>query len=106
MEKKNYNPPNLIFQHLPVEGKVKNVEVNGMRNVYINDTLKSVDTCEIVKMGGKVIRFYEGVIYRKKIRILPFRKVIEKLFSLRQKYKDEKNDFLQGLIKLVLNSLY
>ena len=60
---KNYNPPNLIFQHLPVNEKVKNdevknvevknVEVNRMRNGYIIDTLTSVDICEIVKIGGK-----------------------------------------------------
>ena len=29
---KYYNPPDLIFQHLPVKGKVKKVEVNRMRN--------------------------------------------------------------------------
>ena len=36
----------------------------------------------------------------------PFRKVIEKLFALRQKYKDEHNDLMQGLVKLIMNSLY
>ena len=60
-----YNPPNLIFQHLPVKEKVKKVEVNRMRNGFIIDTLTSVDICEIVKIGGKVIEIYEGVIYRK-----------------------------------------
>ena len=39
---KYYNPPNLIFQHLPVEEKVKKVEVNRMRNGYILATLPSV----------------------------------------------------------------
>ena len=29
---KYYNPPNLIFQHLPIKEKVKNIEVNRMRN--------------------------------------------------------------------------
>ena len=60
---KYYNPPNLIFQHLPVKEKVKNVEVNRMRNGNIIDTLTSVDICEIVKIGGKVIQIYEGVHY-------------------------------------------
>ena len=32
-------------------------------------------------------------------KISPFRKVKEKLFVLRQKYKDEKNDLMQGLVK-------
>ena len=49
---KYYNPRDLIFQHLPVKEKVKNVEVNRMRNGYIIDTLTSVDICEIVKVGG------------------------------------------------------
>ena len=33
-----YNPPDLIIQHLPVKGKVKNIEVNRMRNGYFIDT--------------------------------------------------------------------
>ena len=103
---KYYNPPDLIFQHLPVKEKVKKVEVNRMRNGYIIDTLTSVDIQEIVKIGGKVIEIYEGVIYREDFKVSPFRKVIEKLFALRQKYKDEKNDLMQGLVKLIMNSLY
>ena len=100
---KYYNPPNLIFQHLPVKEKVKNIEVNRMRNGYIIDMLTSVDICEIVQMGGKVIEIYEGVIYRENFKISPFRKVIEKLFDLRQKCKDEKNDLMQGLVNLFMN---
>ena len=46
---KYYSPPDLIFQNRPVKGKVKNIEVNRMRNGYINDTLTSVDIQEIVK---------------------------------------------------------
>ena len=103
---KYYNPPNLIFQHLPVKENVKKIEVNRMRKGYIIDTLTSVDICEIVKNGGKVIEIYEGVIYRENFKVTPFRKVIEKLFALRQKYKDEKNDLMQGLVKLIINSLY
>ena len=61
---KYYNPKNLIFQHIPVIEKVNKVEVNRMRNGYIIDTLTSVDIQEIVKIGGKVIDIYEGVIYR------------------------------------------
>ena len=47
-----------------------------MRNGYINDTLTSVDIQHIVKIGGKVIESYEGVIYRESFKISPFRKVI------------------------------
>ena len=84
------NPPSLIFQHLPVKEKVKNIKVSRMRKSYIIDKLTSVDICEIVKIGGKLIEIYEGVIYRENFKISPFRKFIEKLFALRQKEKDEK----------------
>ena len=66
------NLPNLILQHLPVKEKVKNLEVNSIKNVYIIDTLTSVDICEIVKIGGRVIETYEGVIYRENFKISPF----------------------------------
>ena len=72
---KYYNPPNLVFQHLPVKEKVKKIEVNRMRNGYISDALTSVDICEIVKIGGKVIEVYEGVIYRENFKISSFKKV-------------------------------
>ena len=77
-----------------------------MRSGYIIDTLTSVDIQEIVKIGGKVIEIDEGVLYRENFKISPFRKVIEKLFALRRKYKDEYNDLVQGLVKLIKNCLY
>ena len=102
----NYYPsPNLIFQHLPIEEKVKKTEVNRMKNGYISDKLTSVDNYETVKKGGRVIEIYEGVIYGENFKISPFKKDIEKLFALRQKYEDEKNDLMQGLVKLIMNSL-
>ena len=61
---------------------------------------------KIVKVGGKVIENYEGVIYRESFKVSPFRKVIDKLFALRQKYKDENNDVMQLLVKLLMCSLY
>ena len=70
---KYYNPSNLMFQHLPVKQKVFST-----RNGYTFDTLTSVDICEIIKMGGKVIEMDEGVIYRENFKISPFGKVIEK----------------------------
>ena len=101
---KFYNPRDLINQHLPVKEKEKKIENNRMRNGYIIDTLTSVDIQEIVKIGGKVIEIYEGVIYRENFKVSPFRKVIDKLFALRQKYKDENNDVMQLLVKLLVNS--
>ena len=77
-----------------------------MRNGYIIDTLTSVDIQENVKIGGKVILFYDGIVFRKNFSVSPFKKVIDKFFELRQKYKDEKNDVMQMLVKLIMNSLY
>ena len=34
-----------------------------MKNGFIIDTLTSIDIQEIVKIGGKVVEIYEGVIY-------------------------------------------
>ena len=103
---KYYNPRDLIVQHLPIKEKVNKIEINRMRNGYIIDTLTSVDMQEIIKIGGKVIEIYEGVIYRENFKVSPFRNVIDKLFALRQKYKDENNDVMQFLVKLLMNSLY
>ena len=58
---------------------------------------------KFVKIGGNVIEIHEGVFYRENFRLSPFRKVIEKLFALRRKYKD---NIMQGLVKLIMNSLY
>ena len=78
LKTKYYKTSNLIFQHLPIEGKVKNIEVNRKRKTYIVDVLTSVDNQESLKNGGKVIQIYEGVIYRENLKISPFGKGIEK----------------------------
>ena len=70
-----YNPPNLIFQHLPVKGKVKKIEVNRMRNGYIIDTLTSIDICEIVEIDGKVIEINEAVFFVETLRYHHLQKV-------------------------------
>ena len=101
-----YNPPDLIFQYLPVNEKINRIEVNRMRNGYFVDTLTSVDIQEIVKIGSRVVEIYEGVIYRENFKVSPFRKIIEKLFALRKYLKDKKNKLMQGLVKLIMNSLY
>ena len=77
-----------------------------MKNGYIIDTLTSVDFLEIVKIGWKLNETFEGVIYRKKIKIPPLGKAIDKLFVLRQKYNDENIELMQRLVKLFMNSLY
>ena len=87
---KYFNPKNQIVQHLLVKEREKKIEINRVRNGNIVDTLTKVDIQEFVTIGGKAIEIYEGVIYRDIIS--PFRKVIDKLFALRQKYKDEGKD--------------
>ena len=77
-----------------------------MKNGYITQVLTSVDIQEIVKIGGKVIEFYEGVIYRENYKVGSFKKVMDKLFELRQKFKEENNEVMQLLVKLIMNSLY
>ena len=103
---KYYYPKNLIVQHLPVKEKVNKIEVNRMRNGYITQILTSVDIQEIVRIGGKVIEIYEGIIYKKNFKVSHFRRVFEKLSKLRQKYKDENNEIMQMLVILIMNSLY
>ena len=77
-----------------------------MRNGYITQVLTSVDIQEIVKIGVEVIEIYEGVIYRENYKVSPFKKVIDKVIELRQKYKEESNEVMQLLFKLIMNSLY
>ena len=38
--------------------------------------------------------------------ISTFRKVLEKIFALKQKHKDEQNYLMQGLVKLIMRILY
>ena len=53
-----------------------------------------------------MIGIYEGLIYLENFRISPFIKVIEHLFARRQKYKNEGNDFMENLVKIIMKSLY
>ena len=103
---KYYNPKNLIVQHLPIKEKEERIEINRMRKGYITQVLTSIDIQEIVKIGGEVIEISEGVIYRENYKQSPFKKVIDKLLELRQKYKDESIELMQLLVKLTMNSLY
>ena len=77
-----------------------------MTNGFIVQYLTSFDIQEIVKIGGKLIRIYEGVVYGENFKVTPFRKVIDKLFELRQKHKAENKNVMQLLVKLIMNSLY
>ena len=63
----------------------KKIELNRMGNGYINYTLTNADIQEVLKIGAKVIEIHKGVVIRENFKITPSRKVIEKLFVLRQK---------------------
>ena len=99
LKNKYYYPKNLIVQHLPVREKVNKKEINRMRNGYITQVLSSVDILEIVKIGGRIIQIYEGVVYRENFEVSPFETIIDELFAIRQKYKDKGNDVMQLLVK-------
>ena len=103
---KYYQPKNLIVQHLPVKEKVNKTEVSRMRNGYITQIMTSVDIQEVFKIGGKVIEIYEGVIYRENFEMNPFEKIIDKFFELRRKYKEENNEVMQLLVKLIMNAFF
>ena len=103
---KYYNSKNLIVQHHPVKEKINKVEIFRMRNGYLTQVLTYVDIQKIVKIGGRVTAIFEGVIYRENFEINPSEKITYNLFALRQKYKDEGNDVMQLLVKLIMNALY
>ena len=77
-----------------------------MRIGYNSDNLTSADIQKIVETGEKVNEFYKADIYRENFKLSPFRKVIEKFYAKRKIYKDKKNDLMQRLVELVMNSLY
>ena len=103
---KHYKPENLINQHLPIKEPVNKIEINRLRNGCFVDTSTSVDIQEVVQIGGKVLDFYEGVIFSANFKVSPLRKVNDKLFELGQKYKDQNSAVMQLLVKLITNSLY
>ena len=103
---KYHNPKILIVLYLPVKERTNNIGVNRMRNGNIVDALTSVDIQELIKVGGKVVEIYEGVIYRESFKVSPFRNVLHKLIALRQKYTDKNKEVMQLLVKLLMNSFY
>ena len=103
---KYYCPKKLLVQHIPVKERVRKMEINRMRNRYIIQTLTSVDFQEIVKIGGNVLEVYESIIYLENFEVSPLKKVIDRLFEVRQNYIDKNNDDMQLIVKVIMNSLY
>ena len=76
-----------------------------MRNGYTIVTLTFVDIQEFVKTGGISIKIYKSVSYKANLKVFPLKEVIDKLFNLCLKYKDEGNGLMQVLVKLIFSSL-
>ena len=98
-----YNPKKGIVQHLPIKGKGNKTELIRMRNGYVVDVFTSVDIQ--VKVGRKVFNIYEDVLCRVNFKTSPIKKIIQKMFNLKLKYKDENNNVMQLLVKLLMNFL-
>ena len=79
--------------------------MNGMRNGYIIDTFTSGDAQEKVNLGGKVMKMCKGSTYKENCESSLIRRGIEILFNSRIKYKEEGNDIMQTLVKILMNSL-
>jgi hypothetical protein len=103
-----FNPLDLEFQHIPVKEDASGAiaTVNRLRNGFIEAHLCSVDMEEIVKIGGKIIRLFEGIIFESHYEVSPLKNYVEYLFELRMRYKKEGNKVMETLVKLMLNALY
>ena len=77
---KFYNPNDIVLQHIAVSEEENKIEVNRLRNGYITDFLDFVvDIEEIVRIGGKVIEVYEGLLYRDNFKDSPLKNFFKKL---------------------------
>ena len=99
-----YVPSDLIFQHSPVKGRTKKTETNRMRNADFIDTSTIVDTQEIVKVGGKVSKVYEGVFNKENFETSPLRTIIKTIFNSRSRYTNEDFDIMPRFVILLLRS--
>ena len=58
----SYYPGHRNVENVPVNGKVKKLEVSRLGKRNITDTSKSVDIQEIVRSGGTVIEIHKAVL--------------------------------------------
>ena len=103
---KYYNPPELIFQHPPVEERLNIIEGIGMGNVFIIETVTSFDIKGIIRVGGRIIELCEGVIHRERLKVNPFKRVSEKFFNLAKNFKDQGDEVMELLLEFLRSSLY
>ena len=66
-----------------------------MRNGFNIETISSVDIEEIFKVGSKVFRVIENVIYEENSKTSPLRNVFEFLYNLGLEIKHEGKNLLQ-----------
>ena len=104
---KHHNPPNLIFQHLPIKEKIENPYknnrlegINRMRNGIIIDTLTSIDIVEIVKYGGIILEIFEGFFCHNR-EYNPYTEFVTDMFEKRDLFKSQGKDLLQNLAKKI-----
>ena len=93
------------MRHLPVKERIKKIELYRIRIGFVVDTLTSVDFEEIVNTGV-VFKIDEAVIYKEKFEVNPNRNVIELLFKLGLKYRDEHEEVMHFSANFSMNSLY
>ena len=92
-----YNPSDLKVKHLPVKAKVKQIESNRMGNGFTTDTLASVDIQKIDKIGGVIIKTYQGVFYGENFENNHFRNVPWIFFNFEERYKFEHDEVMHFL---------
>ena len=109
---KYHNPENLVFQHLPIKGKIENPyknnrleEINRMKNGITIDTLTSVDVVEIVKYGGLILEVFEGFFCHNQ-EYNPYTEFVRDMFEKRDLFKSQGRDLLQNLPKKIWLSGY
>ena len=100
-----------ILQHLPINEKVynpktkKEEQINVFRNGEIIDHVTSIDLEEIVRVGGRVLKFFEGFICDQ-LEYSPFYEIINDLNNMRNKYKKDGLEILQKMCKQIMLAIY
>ena len=109
---KYHNPPNLIFQHLPIKEKIENPyknnrleEINRMRNGIFIDTLTSIDIVEIVKYGDIILEIYED-FFCYNLEYNPYTEFVTDMFEKRDLFKSQGKDLLRNIAKKIGLSVY
>ena len=95
-----------VFSKDSVNFENKKTEILRSRTGKCCDILTSVDIQEIVRCGGTIIRIFDGLIFEENFEINPFREFVLELYSLKAKFKNEKNKVGYAIVKLLLVSLY